>query len=142
MKKFIRISSLLTLLVLFTVISASAQFSGFGTDVEIPFAFNVGDRSYQAGNYIVKVERISANTATLSIQDTKSDDLQTVLLNVNGGQSDSETKLVFDTIDGKKYLTKVRSADKTYALGRTKAMKNLAKSRGVVTQFDGSTVLF
>jgi len=142
MKKFIQICSLLGLLVLFTVISASAQVSGFGTDVEIPFAFNVGDHSYQAGNYIVKVERISANTATLSIQDTKSDDLQTVILTVNGGQSASETKLVFDTIEGKKYLTKVRSADKTYALTRTKAMKNLAKARGLVNQFDGTSVLF
>ncbi len=126
MKKFIQICSLLSLLVLFTAVSVSAQKS-FGSDVEIPFAFNVGDHSYDAGNYIVKLERLSSGSATLSIQDTKTDEVQTVLLNVNGDGPGTEVKLVFDTIEGRRYLTKVRTAEKTFALVRPKSDKSAAK---------------
>src|SRR5688572_18933903 len=128
MKKFIQICSLLSMLVVFTVISASAQ-SGFGTDVEIPFSFNVGDRSYDAGNYIVKLGRLSSGSATLSIQDTKTDDIQTVLLHVSSDGSGRDMNLVFDTIDGKKYLSKVQTTDKTFALTKVKSEKNGVKAR-------------
>ena len=76
MKKFIQAFSLLSILVLGSVFSATANTAepGFGTEVEIPFAFNVGDRAYEAGSYIVKLARISDGTATLSIQDTKTDE--------------------------------------------------------------------
>ncbi len=128
MKKFIQVCSLLSLLVLFTVVSASAQ-TAFGTDVEIPFAFNVGDRSYESGNYIVKLQRLSSGTASLTIQDTKNDEMQTVLLNSSGDASGSEIKLVFDSIEGRRYLTKVRTAEKTYALARPKVERVAAKTR-------------
>lgn len=126
MKRFIQICSLLSLLVLFTVVSANAQ-NGFGSDVEIPFAFSVGDKSYDAGNYIVRLERISAGTSALTIQDTKTDELQTVLLNVNSSGVAGDMKLVFDTVEGKKYLTKVRTSDKTYGLIQKKVDSKGAK---------------
>ncbi len=130
MKKFIQISSLLSLLVLFTVASAYAQ-TGFGTDVNIPFAFNVGDHSYEAGNYIVKFERLATGTAKLSIQETKGDDIQTVLLNVGGGTPSGEIKLVFDTFEGRRYLTKVSTADRTFGLVGAKPGKSAVKARNV-----------
>lgn len=128
MKKFIQTCSLLSLLALFSVATTNAQ-SGFGTDVNIPFSFNVGDRSYEAGNYIVKLERRPTGFATLSIQDTKTDDVQTVLLNVGGEGPGTQVDLVFDTMQGQRYLTKVRTPERTYALVRTKAEKNAAKAR-------------
>jgi hypothetical protein len=128
MKRFIQICSLLSLLVLFTGVSASAN-TGFGTEVEIPFAFTVGDRSYDAGNYIVKVDRLSSGTSTLTIQETKSGDMQTVLINVSSGNPSSQVKLVFDTIDGKKYLTRIQTADRTFAIAGSKVDRKAAKSR-------------
>jgi hypothetical protein len=122
MKKFIQVCSLLSLLVLFGAASANAQ-SGFGVDVEIPFAFNVGDQSYEAGNYIVKVDKLTAGTATLSIRDTKTDDVQTVLLNGNGDEAAGEIKLVFDNVAGRRVLTKVRTPDRGYALIKSKSDK-------------------
>ncbi|MEO8573725.1 MAG: hypothetical protein ABI481_07130 [Pyrinomonadaceae bacterium] len=128
MKQFIRVGSVLSLLVLLTAIATFAQ-SGFGTDVNIPFAFNVGDHSYEAGNYIVKFERRATGAATLSIQDTKTDELQTVLLNAGGDFSSAEIKLVFDKVEGQRYLTKVQTPVRTYALVRTKSERDSAKVR-------------
>ena len=130
MKKFIQICSLLTLVVAFTVAASAKSEVGFGTEVEIPFAFHVGDRSYEAGTYVIKFGRVSAGTATLSIQDLKNDELQTVLVNVNNESAGSDMRLVFDTIEGRKYLTKVRNSDKTYALRRVKSDQEVSKGDG------------
>ena len=129
MKKFIQAFSLLSILVLGSVFSATANTAqpGFGTEVEIPFAFNVGDRAYEAGSYIVKLGKISEGTATLSIQDTKTDEMQIVLVNVNNERSGGDLRLVFDTIEGQKYLTKVRTANKTFALLKTRSEKSASR---------------
>lgn len=139
MKRFIQICSLLSLLVLFTGFPSDAS-AGYGTEVEIPFAFQIGDRSHDAGQYIVKLERISASTSTLTLQNVKTDEMQTVLLNVSSAKAGSEMKLVFDTIEGKKYLTKVGTADKTYAIIHNNVDRKALKAReanrpseGVVT---------
>ena len=128
MKKFIQICSILTLLVVFTVVSVSANTNnGFGTEVEIPFAFNVGDRSYDAGDYIVRIQRLSDSTTAFSIQDTKTDEIQTVLLNnFNSDGSGGNINLVFDNVGGQKYLRKVQTADRTFALIKGKSEKNAA----------------
>ena len=128
MKKFIQIGSIVSLLVLF---SAGATFAQpyFGTDVNIPFAFNVGDHSYEAGNYIVKFERLMTGAATLSIQDTKTDEVQKVLLNAGGEIGSAEFKLVFDSVEGQRYLTKVRTSARTYAVVGKRPEKNSAKVR-------------
>jgi hypothetical protein len=115
MKKFIQISTLLSLLVLFNVAASYGQ-THFGTDVSIPFAFNVGGQSYEAGNYIVKFDRLSTGTATLTIEDPKNEKIQTVIMNAGGEAASSEIKLVFDTLDGQRYLTKVRTPDRSYAI--------------------------
>lgn len=136
MKKFIPIVSLFTLVFIFTAVSASAQ-SGYGTDIEIPFAFNVGDHSYEAGNYILKIEKLPAGAATLQIRDTKSNEMQTVLLNANGESAGSEMKLVFDMVDGRRYLTRVRTPERSYALIKSKAERDAAK-RDAVKAVEGS----
>ena len=129
MKKFIQAFSLLSILVLGSVLSATANTAepGFGTEVEIPFAFNVGDRAYEAGSYIVKLARISNGTATLTIQDTKTDEMQIVLVNANSERSAGDLRLIFDTIEGQKYLTKVHSSNKTFALLRPKSEKSASR---------------
>lgn len=129
MKKFIQIFSLFGLLVVFGTISASAQ-AGLGTEVDIPFAFNVGDQAYEAGSYIIKIDRRGTGASTLSIRDTKTDEQQTVLLNSNGEAGSGEIKLVFDNVEGRRYLTKVRTPDRSYALYKTKVQKNTSKASG------------
>jgi predicted small secreted protein len=142
MKKFIQICSVLTLLVAFTVVASAKTEVGFGTEVEIPFAFNVGDKSYEAGTYIIKFGRLSAETATLSIQDVKEGKLQTVLVNVNNESGAGDMRLVFETINGQKYLSKVRHNDKTFALLKVKSEKNASVGAGADASIGGSANLF
>ena len=103
MRKMIQVFSLLSLMFVFTAAGAFAQ-TGFGTEVEIPFAFNVGDRSYDAGHYIVKISRQGNGASLFSIQDTKTDDTQHILLNVNGDSVGSDWKLIFATIGDRKVV--------------------------------------
>jgi hypothetical protein len=133
MKKFIQIGSILSLLVLFSAGAAFGQ-SNFGTDINIPFAFNIGDHSYEAGNYIVKFERLMPGTAKLSVQDTKTDEVQTVLLSAGGELGSAEFKLVFDSVEGQRFLTKVRTSVRTYAVVGGKSEKNSAKVRSEKTR--------
>jgi hypothetical protein len=139
MKKFIQICSLLSLVVLFGAGAASSQ-TDFGADVEIPFAFNIGDRSYEAGNYIVKLEKLAPGSAALSVRDMKKNDVQTVLLSANGDESEGEIKLVFDVFEGRRYLTKVSTPSRTYALAKSKAEKNAARARNAENSSDGSVI--
>jgi hypothetical protein len=128
MKKLIQIGSLLSLLVLFSAGATFAQGS-FGTDVSIPFAFNVGDRSYDAGDYIIRLEKLGNGTAALSIRNTKTDEVQRVLMNANGDTAADDVRLVFDTIRGQRYLTKLKTTDRTYAIVGSKPNKEAAKAR-------------
>lgn len=137
MKKFIQIISLFGLLVFVGTISASAQ-AGYGTEVNIPFAFNIGDQSYEAGSYIIKIDRRITGASTLSIRDTKTDEQQTVLLSSNGEAAAGEVKLVFDTVEGRRYLTKIRTPDRGYGLFRGKVEKDAVKARNVKPVSDGA----
>jgi len=110
-------------LVLFNVAASYGQ-SQFGTDVNIPFAFNVGDQSYESGNYILKFERFSNGAASLTIEDVKNEKIQTVLMSAGGEAASSEIKLVFDTLEGQHYLTKVRTPSRSYAVVMNKPEKN------------------
>ncbi|HEV8591292.1 MAG TPA: hypothetical protein VGQ55_04250 [Pyrinomonadaceae bacterium] len=129
MKKLIQICSLLSLIVVFTAVSSFAQ-SMYGTDVKIPFAFNVGDKAYDAGDYIVKVQKQATGISLLSIQDTKTDDIQQRFLNVNGDAAGSELKLIFATIGGQKFLSKVETPNHGYSLPRGKVEKEARRASG------------
>ena len=138
MKKLIQISGLLGLLVILTAATTFAQAS-YGSDVNIPFAFTVGDQSYEAGDYIVRIERMSSGAATLSITDTKTEEVQRVLMNVSGDSGSGDVKLVFDTVDGQRHLTKVRTPNYSYAIVKSRSDKSAAKNRSEkVTEVGGS----
>lgn len=125
MKKLIQICSLLTLLVAFSIVSVSAQ-SNFGSEVEIPFAFQVADNSYEAGSYIVKVNKLTPSTAKLSIEDPETGKIQNVLMSITGESAGSEIKLVFDNYEGRRHLSKVRTTESTFAVAGLKGYKDAA----------------
>jgi len=130
MKKFIQVGSLVSLLFVLGVVGANAQ-SSYGSEVEIPFAFNIGDKSYEAGDYILKLEKFATGNAILSIRDPKTNEAQTVLLNSNGEERGNEVKLLFDMIEGTRYLTKVRTPSWAYAVVQSKGQRDAAKTRNV-----------
>lgn len=128
MKKLIQICSLLGLLVVFTAVGANAQ-STYGTEVNIPFAFNVADKSYDAGSYIVKVSKQPFGTTILSIQDTDTNDVQQILLNVSGEAAGTEMKLMFANIGDRKFLSKIQTPTASYSTIPSKSEKEARRAQ-------------
>lgn len=130
MKKFIQIASLLSMLVVFTVISANAQSGTYGSEVEIPFAFSVGDQTYEAGHYVVKVQKLTTGAATLTIEDTKNDKVRVVLMNADGNSPEQGVKLVFEKVNGQRYLSRVNTPERSFALIKSRPEQSAGASNG------------
>ncbi len=127
MKKFLQICSLFTFVFVLSAVSASAQ-STYGSEVEIPFAFSVNDRSYEAGKYIVKVSKFQTGSATIVITDPKTESIQTVLAQRNGESSDESVKLTFETIEGQKVLSRVVTPSGGFGLRLNRQRRDVAEN--------------
>lgn len=138
MRKIIQIVSLLSIVLTVATFSVKASNAapaaaeiGFGTEVNIPFAFNIGDKAYEAGRYIVRVQKLPTGAAILSIRNPETDAEQTLFMNETGdGGTVDKVNLVFANVDGQRYLTKVRSQDKTFALIVSRDKKNAGGAAG------------
>lgn len=134
MRKFIQISSLLSLVLAFAAISTKASTiaeTGFGSEVTIPFAFNIGEKSYDAGEYIVRIQKLPTGTAILSIQDTATDKVQNVILNQTGDAGSADVKLMFEMVNGQRYLSKVSAQAHTFAVVFSREKKNVGSTAAV-----------
>jgi hypothetical protein len=114
MRKFLQSFALFTAFVAFTAVAANAQVS-YGSEVNIPFAFQVNDRSYDAGTYIVKVNKKSFGGAILTIRAADSDDAQTVLMTDIGGSRTEDVRLVFAINEGVRRLSGVTTSSSAFA---------------------------
>ena len=69
--------------------SAATGQSNYGSEVAIPFSFNVANKTYDAGTYIVKLSKLPNGVATFSIENIKTGDRQMVLLSSNGDREET-----------------------------------------------------
>jgi hypothetical protein len=126
MKKFIQISAILSLLVVFSAISASAQaVSSYKAD--IPFDFSIGQKSYQSGNYVIKTSKIAANAVSFTLEDEKGNKLQTILVASSEGISKNNPELVFNRYDNQRFLTGLVTTDASITLAMSGTEKRIAK---------------
>ena len=137
MKKLIQFCSLLSLVVVFAAASANAQ-ANYGSEVSIPFKFEIANKTYEAGTYIVKLTKLPTGSATLYISDEKNGSSQLVLLSSNGERSTGEVKLVFETIGSRKVLTHVQTPGDTFAMIRSKG----GDDAGAAAEVAGEAGLF
>jgi len=94
---------------------ANAQIN-YGAEVDIPFEFSVGEKVYEAGRYTVKINKQLVAGAVLTIQKSGSDEVQSVLMNNNGGERSSDVQLVFSSFEGHRFLTNVTTLISDYSL--------------------------
>ena len=94
---------------------ANAQLN-YGGEADIPFEFTVGEKVYEAGKYTVKINKQMVAGAVLTIQKSGSDEVQSVLMNNNGGERSTEVQLVFSSIEGRRLLTNVTTSISDYSL--------------------------
>lgn len=128
MKKLIQICSILSLLVIFTAVSAQAQ-SVTQYKAQIPFDFNIGQKSYEAGSYVIKVTKPSIGGITLSLEDNEGNKLQTLLGAENGDVSEKEPELVFNRYDNQRFLTKILTPKSGILVAMTKDERQIAKQQ-------------
>lgn len=124
MKKIIQICSILSLLIVFSAISAKAQAS---YKAEIPFDFNIGQKSYQSGSYVIKTAKLSASCVSLTLEDKEGNKLQTILVAASGDVSKKQPELVFNRYENQRYLTKLLTRDARISIAMSGDEKRIAR---------------
>lgn len=129
MKKLIRICAVLSLLFAFSIVSTHAQQTGTQYQAKIPFDFNVGQKSYAAGNYVIKISRLSSNGILLHFEDENNNRLQSVIVSEIDSLPKGETKLLFDVQENQRYLTRIVTENVSISLGKPKTEKHGAAKK-------------
>ena len=105
MKRIIQVCSMLVLTVVFFAVTANAQTSS-RINAKIPFNFTVGEKAYNAGDYVIQVSRVSVSTSSITLQDDMGKILQSFLVLSNGESASGAEHLVFDNHSLSKIITK------------------------------------
>jgi hypothetical protein len=103
---------------------ANAQIN-YGAEVDVPFEFSVGEKAYEAGRYTVKINKGMIAGAVLSIQKSGSDEVQSVMLNNNGGERSNDVQLVFGSLEGRNFLTNVTTSTSDFSLLKRARRKSM-----------------
>jgi hypothetical protein len=128
MKKLIQITAILSLLVIFSAVSAQAQTVN-RYEANIPFDFNIGQKSYPAGIYVVKTAKLSDSCVSLTVQDKEGNKLQTILVAASGNVSKKQPELVFNRYENQRYLAQLLTHDARISIVMSKDEKRVAKQR-------------
>jgi len=115
MKRSIQVSVLAIAMLMVGCVAASAQTS-FGAKVNVPFSFNVGTKSYEPGEYTIRVNHAVYGASQLVIQGSRIERSQTVLLSNSAGSNDGEQKLIFGVENGVKYLSGITTEAYAFSL--------------------------
>ena len=141
MKKILQLLSLFSLVFILSAVTASAQ-SEYGSEVLIPFEFNVGGRAYAPGKYTIKIGRLQSGNAAVTVDDRKHDRLQIVLAKQSGDPAAEDVNLVFDKINGVRTLSRIVTPVGGYALKRNERVREAAASAGSAAESVTVTDLF
>ena len=123
----VKISSIFILAIIFTVVSVQAQ-SFRQYKAQIPFDFNVGNKTYKAGDYKLSLYNATGLCAVLKLVNTENHEF--IQLNVLGNGSRSrmnKTSLMFDQYGDQYNLSELVSDDYGMTVTKTKAQKWVSK---------------
>jgi hypothetical protein len=133
MRSIIRGVALVAAIFAFGAVAANAQIN-YGAEVNIPFEFNIGEKAYEAGKYSVKINKQMVAGVALTIQKVGTDKTQTILLSNSGGERSGEVQLVFNSLDGRRYLAGITTSNEALALfhdeGAKTRLAKLQKPKG------------
>lgn len=126
MERVIRILAILSIVVGAGITAATAQINP-AAKVTVPFSFNVGSQTLEAGDYDVRIVKSGLSAASLRLQRRGSSRVETVLLQSVSGEMSDQFKLVFGEENGNKYLAGIATGNSSYLLlgGPDKAVETL-----------------
>lgn len=129
MKKIIQVLSVLSLLVVFSCVSAKAQtVEQFAA--KIPFNFNIGQKSFEAGDYVIKVAKHPAGAITLSLEDSERNNLQTVLVQRNGDVGKDKPQLIFARSVNRRYLSGMFMPNMELSISASNGKEEIRAAKG------------
>lgn len=133
-KKVILIFSFLALIILSAGISVQAQTLG-SYHAQIPFDFIVGNKTYEAGLYKIRLETPNNLATILSVAKENGSDLQKSAVLSNGDRSkNKKTSLLFDHIGNQYVLSEIVAPDFSFNAPKSKIKKRLAKNSPKATE--------
>ena len=123
----VKISSLIVLAIILTVVSAQAQ-SLRRYQAQIPFDFKIGNKAYKAGNYIISVRKPIEAGTNLTVENSKTHNLRQMFVSKNGSRSlVDKTILMFDRYGDIYILRQMVSTDFGLTAPKSKNENLLAK---------------
>ena len=132
--KFIQICPPI-LLLLSLMVSARAQSGKPEYRANIPFDFNVGNKTLPAGEYLVALVDFIESRNVLTIRETKSEKSQTVMFAPKSSKEPVElSKLAFNRYDNHYFLTEIISPTIHGEFSRTSAESRLAETQKPVRE--------
>ncbi|HEX6280113.1 MAG TPA: hypothetical protein VFZ49_08900 [Pyrinomonadaceae bacterium] len=129
MKKIIQTVSFLGLALIFGGVTANAQGPTTKVDANVPFDFTVGEKSFSAGKYTLRISRAAVGVSILELRDGADEIVQTVLLSTNGERRRESSELIFDRVEGTVVLAKIVTADAGYSVPHASGAKLVAAAR-------------
>lgn len=133
-KNVLQIFSFLALIILSAGISIQAQTLG-SYRAQIPFDFIVGNKTYEAGEYKVRLDSPNNLATILSVARKNGNDLQRSVVMSNGDRSKNQkTSLLFDYIGDHYVLSEIVAPNFGFNAPKSKNKKRLAKNSGKATE--------
>jgi len=115
MKRFIQFLSFAFIAMVVSVAAVSAQ-SSQKFKADIPFDFSVGENTYAAGTYNVRVVKNSSYTGLLTLSDKDGKVLERLLVSPDAVSFGDESLFTFTRAGDKRFLTKISCAEAGYAV--------------------------
>ena len=129
MKKLVQISAILSLVFVFSVVAAHAQTGVKRFEAKVPFDFNIGSKSFEAGNYVLKISKTPTNVVKLTIEDENRNVLESILAAESGDVADGEPRLIFNLYDNQRFLTKISTLQHGVVLHMSRAERDVARKQ-------------
>ena len=122
-------STILFLLIALTIgtITASAQ-RGLRVSADIPFDFSVGKEEFKAGTYDLSIVNTAPGFFAVSLLDNGKAIYRTTAVR-SGDVTRDKSLLVFNIVDGERYLDKVMTPDIGYSVYKQYNNKTIARAK-------------
>lgn len=131
MKKIIQVCSMLCLVFVLSAVSAKAQVATKRYAAQIPFDFSIGQKSYQAGSYVIRVSKLSLDSVSLALEDKDRKVLKTIIVRGNGDLAKTEEKLVFTRNGEQRILSRLVTQENGFTIPSSNESKRaLLKAQG------------
>ena len=113
MKKFIQIASFLAIVF---VMAGSDVYAQYATkiDADIPFDFAIGDQTFEAGKYIMRLRKNPTGVETVELRDANNRVVYEAFAMQNGDTGNGKAQLIFDRDGTIAKLSKVQTGLKGF----------------------------